>query len=65
MIFRNGDQMHERFSLTTRTATPVTERQSRIDKNGKARTLLHVATEWLGHFPTGPAIAALRPSHLS
>jgi hypothetical protein len=26
---------------------------------------LHVATEWLGHFPTGPAIAALRPSHLS
>jgi uncharacterized protein len=29
---------------------------ARIEKNGKAHTPLHVATDWPGHFPNGPAV---------
>ncbi len=29
---------------------------ARIETNGKARTPLHVATDWPGHFPNGPAV---------
>src|ERR1700681_593239 len=31
---------------------------ARIDKDGKARTPLHVATDWPGRFPNGPALIA-------
>ena len=31
---------------------------ARIEKNGKARTSLHVATDWPGHFSNGPAVIA-------
>ena len=30
----------------------------RIGKNGKTRTSLHVATDWPGGFPNGPALIA-------
>jgi hypothetical protein len=29
---------------------------ARIEKKGKARTPLHVATGWPGHFPNSPAV---------
>jgi hypothetical protein len=31
---------------------------ARIEKNRKARTPLHVATDWPGRFPNGPAVIA-------
>src|SRR5258708_23281100 len=31
---------------------------ARIEKDGKARTPLHVATDWPGCFPNGPAVIA-------
>src|SRR5260370_41482837 len=31
---------------------------ARIEKNGKSRSPLHVATDWPGSFPNGPAVIA-------
>lgn len=53
---RTGDVASLRVLLTTEPSLA----NARVDGS---RTLLHVATDWPGHVPNGPAIVALLVSH--